>query len=173
MDVLILDFAGAERGFRLRLGEFIDLEEACGTGMGVLYQRFATTSYFASDVMNVLLRGLVGGGMKAADAKPLVEKQMNSKPLMELAAVATDVILQAMSGIQPDDATPVGDLDQTIDKGALFHSFAQVGLSPDQVREMRYADFVALIRAAGGKDVQPPSEDEFADMLRDWEDRQE
>ena len=30
---------------------------------------------------------------------------------------------------------------------------------------MTYADFVNMARAMGGKDVQPPSEDEFLDML--------
>ena len=173
MDVLVADFAGAEREFRLRTGEYIDLQEACGASVGVIFQRLAASTFYAQDIKNVLTYGLVGGGMKVSKAKRLVDEQMNARPLMVLAGLASDVFIQAMTGITPDETSAPVDVEQLIDKGALFHSLIQVGIEPQKVREMAYADFVAMMRAAGGKNVQPPSEDEFAEMLREWESRQE
>ncbi len=173
MDVLTTYFAGAERAFRLRLGEFLNLEEACGTGMGVLYQRFGMVTYSATDIREVLIQGLIGGGMTFVEAEKLVKRQIDVVPLLELGSLAGDIIMAAMAGIPPDETSAPRDPAEPFDAGKIFHSFLQVGLLPDQVREMRYSDFVALMRASGGKDVQPPSEAEFDAMIRAWEDRQE
>lgn len=173
MDTLIAHFAGAKRGFRLRFGEVVDLEQACGKiGIGAIYQRLATTSYFMSDVFHILRLGLIGGGMPSIEAEELVRAQIEARPLVQLGALAQDVIIALMSGIEADGNGGSNDQAETHDIGKVFHAFVQMGISPDQVRAMQYADYVAILRAAAGKDVQPPTEDEFDAMISDWEERQ-
>jgi len=70
------------------------------------------------------------------------------------------------------EAAGEGDPAQPMDAGGIFAAFGQIGIPPAQVREMRYADFVAMARAMGGDRVKPPSEDEFHDMVRRYEARQ-
>lgn len=172
MDAITADFAGADRTLRLRFGDIIDVEQACGKiGIAALYQRFGTTTYFANDVRQVLKYGLIGGGMPAKEAADLVDAQIEAKPLAQLGALAMDVILACMTGIDHSDFGKTKDPEEPFDFGKVLHSLLQVGLSPEQVREMRYADFVALNRAAGGK-VEPPSEDEFHEMMARWKERQ-
>lgn len=174
MDPLWADFAGAERAFRLRFGEIVDIEQACGkVGVGAIYQRLATTTYFANDVKQILLRALVGGGLTVRDATALVEQQLDAKPLAQLGALAQDIILALMTGIDPEEEQSSGDPSRRLDAGRLFHQLVQLGLSPQQVREMRYDDFVALMRAAGNDGVSAPSEEEFEGMLASWRSRQE
>lgn len=173
MDTYVAELAGAERSLRLRLGEFLNIEDQLKIGMGAVYQRFGLTTYFASDVRVVLEQALIGGGMSAAEAKKLILRELDLRPLGALAAIATDVIIQAMTGIQSDELSEPSDPDVPIDKGQIFHSFIQLGVTPQMVREMAYADFVAIMRKAGGKDVQPPSEGEFEEMRKAWEARQE
>lgn len=170
---MVLEFAGQARVFDLRLGELIDVEEACGkVGIGTLFKRFATSDFYASDVRAILTYGLKGGGMSLAEASMLVDAQMRVKPMMELSSLATDVMVKTMTGVEPDELSAPREDNETFDKGALFHGFVQAGISPQQVREMSYSDFVAIMRKAGGKDVQPPSENEFNDMIQRWKDRQ-
>jgi len=172
MGAVILDFAGAPRTFHLRLGELVDLEQACGqVGCGVIFQRFATTSFKAMDVLHVLRLGLIGGGMPAQEAEALVRDQMDARPLMVNSALAEEIVLAMMVGVPPVAPGAGKAADQPYDFGQILHSFVQLGLSPDAVRAMRYADFCAMVQAAGGETVAPPSEEEFAEMIRDFKPR--
>lgn len=117
------------------------------------------------------MQGLIGAGERPVEARRLVASQDHC-PLMRLAGLASDIMIAAMTGIQPDDLSRDDKPDAQFDVGAIFHSLAQVGIPPEQVRAMRYADFVNLMRAATGKSVQPPSEEEFDEMIRNWEARQ-
>jgi len=47
----------------------------------------------------------------------------------------------------------------------------QAGIGPDVVRSMRYADFVNLVRSLGSDKVQPPTEEEYNEMIRRYEQR--
>ena len=70
-----------------------------------------------------------------------------------------------MAGIDPDDSAPSGDPSETFDAGKALAAFAQIGISPQQVRDMRYDDFVNMSRAFGGKKSNAPTEDEYLDMI--------
>lgn len=172
MDQFTTEFAGLERTFRFRTGEFFDVEEASGAPIGTLYKRLATSDFYAGDVQHVLRIGLVGGGMAASEADRLVRSQMDVKPLFALAGIAQDVILAAMTGIPEAPAKDGDGEDRPFDKGSFFASLIKLGVTPDQLRAMRYADFIALVRAANSDKTEPPSENEFLEMVRDWEDGQ-
>lgn len=169
MRELVANFAGKERTFHLRLGEYADIQTVTGVGIGVVYKRLASLEFYIKDVEQVLISGLVGGGMPVSDANRIVREQLDYRPLMEMSALASDVMIAAMNGIEPDDLNDDPNSDGKIDIHKTFHSFLQLGLAPQQVREMEYADYVGLLRVAGGKDVQPPTEAEFEEMVRNWE----
>lgn len=170
---LITDFAGAQRCFRLRVGEIADIEQACGKiGIGAIYLRVSAHQYFQQDVSNVIKYALIGGGMPSVEAKHLVDGRMDITPLTQMQALAVDILVATFAGIERDDTKPAGDPQVPLDMGKLFQSFVQVGVSPNDVRATDYGDFCNMVRVASGGDVQPPSEEEFADMIRDWEGRQ-
>jgi hypothetical protein len=170
MAAVTLDFAGEPRVFHLRLGEILDVEEACGkVGIGAIYLRLARHEWKVRDVREVLCHGLRGGGMTLADARVLVDERISTGGLSALHALAIDVLLAIMSGIEPDRTQPAGDPETPMDFGEVFAAFAQMGIGPEQVREMRYGDFCAMARAMGKGRVQPPTEDEFRDMVARYE----
>lgn len=177
MRPMIAEFAGVDRAFALRLGDLFDVEAACDVSIGVLYRRFATTSYATRDILHVLRFGLTGGGMDAVDAERLVKEQIGLKPLAVLATIAADLILHVMTG---PDVTGDGDADgkasdihKKFDVGAILLSLVKVGLSPDQIRAMSYSDFCAIVRAsqADGDKINPPSEEQYFAQVAAWEAR--
>lgn len=178
MQPMITQFAGVDRAFALNLGELFDLEAACDVSVGVLYRRFATTAYSVRDVMHVLRLGLIGGGMDAVDAEKMVKEQIGLKPLAVLATVATDLILHVMTGPEVtgdgDGSGKTSDIHKKFDVGKILLLLVKVGLSPDQIRAMSYADFCALMRAsqADGDKIDPPSEEHYFAMVAEWEARQ-
>lgn len=178
MQPKIAEFAGVSRAFDLPLGELFDVEAACDAAIGVLYRRFATTSYSVRDVLHVLRLGLVGGGMDPVEAERLVKEQMGLKPIAPLGTLAADLILQVMTGPEvTGDGTGDGkttDVHKKFDVGKILVSLVKVGLSPDQIRSMAYADFCAIVRAsqADGDRIDPPSEEHYFARVAEWEARQ-
>lgn len=168
MDHLYREWAGVERAFALDFGLACDLESACGDkGIGGIYVRLATHQYHAREVFQTIRLGLIGGGMPRAEADRLVKTRFDEVPLADSVALAVDLLSALNTGVKEDRTKAAsGDADGAIDLGKVLANFAQVGIAPDAVRAMRYADFVNLMRSIGGDSVQPPTEEEFADMIR-------
>ncbi len=159
-------FAGEERAFRLSFGDVLDLEEACGrTGIGAIFHHLATHSYSIREVHAVIRIGLIGGGMPHDEAARLCDDRM-TELLVVHHELAMNILLALMSGIDTDETQPAGDPERPYDAGAIFAALLKLGVAPEQVRGMSYADFAATMRAMGGAKAQPPSESEFKDMLR-------
>ncbi len=167
-----LEYAGEERPFRLLLGNILDIETACGNvGIGAIYKRVAMSDYRIRDIHAVVLQGLIGGGMKDVDARALVDERFDLVPIQQHVNVALAVLVDAMAGDSEPSGTP-GDPATPIDAGAIFHSLMKVGVTPEQVRNMRLDDFRALLRAAGRTDADAaPSEEEFDAMMKRFEER--
>ena len=52
--------------------------------------------------------------------------------------------------------------------GEIAANFVKAGIAPEQLRRIDYGDFVAVVRAlrdTGKSNVEPPSEDEYQDMI--------
>lgn len=166
MDFLYREWGGVEQKFCLDLGLVMDLEQACGnSGIGAIYLRLASHQHFARDVYQVLRMGLIGGGMPRDEVDRLLKLRFSEVPLADSLAIAVDIVAALNEGVDEKRASGGGDGAVPMDLGKIFAGFVQVGIGPDQVRQMRYADFVNLTRAIGG-DVAPPSEEEFDDMIR-------
>ena len=177
MDVLLLEWAGKERAFQLDFGRLMDLEEACGgVGIGAIYAGLASTSYKIDSVYHTIRLALIGGGESVASAAQLMKKHFDTRPLLENHAVAVEIMLAVMVGVEPaEPGGPMGDTSKP-------HKFSEVSqicrtfnMSPEDLRRMRYADFLNMVRgfnAASEGGAEAPSEDEFADMLARYEARQ-
>lgn len=117
------DFAGEERGFRIRLGEIRRIEEKCGDGIFavvgrlsravLLTQQLPGVQAFAApgmdvradDVRTVIYEGLVGGGMAAPDASKLVRAEIDDRGLRGL----TDNLPVALAVLWGSQQAPKDD----------------------------------------------------------------
>ncbi|WP_370281564.1 gene transfer agent family protein [Pseudooceanicola sp.] len=166
MAEIFVEWGGAERRLSLTYGGLLDIEEACGkVGIGEIYLRLGQHQYRAAYVYHVIRLGLIGGGMTSQEAKRLLDERFDVTPLVRHVEIALDLLIAVMAGIEPDDTKASGDPSRPYDTGAILASFAKLGISPESVRGMSYRDFVHMCRAFGGDTVQPPSEEEFEDMI--------
>lgn len=172
---VIREWAGKERLFRLTFGSVLDLEQACGEGIGQVFIRVAQGYFRASDVYDVIRLSLIGGGASVIDAKRLMHRHFDTRPYLENAALAGDILAALMTGVEPSD-----DAADTVPEPHKFSEVSQIcrefNLSPQDLRDMRYADFVNMVRGynAGSKQQAPfPSEEEFLDILERYEPEKE
>lgn len=167
MAALYREFAGAEREFRLRLGDILDLEEACGkVGIGAIYLRLAGHQYFIRDIQHTIRLALIGGGLPATEAGELVRQRLDAGLLVELQGLAVDILVARFAGLEPEqsDTEDAGE-PVPLDADEILSSLLQLGLSPEQVRAMDYDDFRRLCRATGRGQIAPPSDEEFRAMI--------
>lgn len=168
---IVREFAGAERVFRVNTGTMLDLQEKLDVAIGALYLRVAGHGYTVQDVIEILTFSLRDGGMKADHARKLVGDRIDAGGIAHAAERAVEVLVSAFDGIKADpDLQGDGD-DNPTDQSALFGAFMKMGVTPPQLRKFEYRDFVCLQRGLWGNDVKSPSEDEFLQMVREYEAR--
>lgn len=172
--MIIRDYAGEPRAFRLTLGNVVDLEEACGkVGIGAIYLRVAQQSYRVRDVFEVVRFGLVGGGLDPAAARALVTERFDILPLAEHVNLALDILISLMAGAEDSEPRKTdGDPADPMPWGDIMLQFVKLGMPVSAVRDMDFTDFLALNRAAGRTDADAaPTEEEFQAMLKRFEER--
>lgn len=167
---LVREWGGDERRFELRFGHVLDLEDACGkVGVGAIFLRASTGQWSAREVFETIRLALIGGGMDSMEARALVKRKFDEAPYMVHAAIASEILLTLMSGVEPagDDAGD-GNPAEPMRLGSFAEICAELGMSPEELRATRYADFLNIVRglAAGRKrTVDPPSEEVFLKMI--------
>jgi hypothetical protein len=173
---LIREWAGRERIFALRFGDVLDLEQACGDGkekspVGAIYFRLASARFSAGDVYHTIRLSLIGGGMGRLQADHLLRERFDGAGYMGHATLALDILNALMAGVEPSDAK--GETDPQPLKFSEVSQICQTfNMSPNDLRAMRYDDFVNLIRGfnTGSKQkVEFLSDEEFADILARYE----
>jgi len=172
MEILVTEWAGVERSFQLRFGDVLDLEEAAGDGIGVIFARVASGRFFARDVYHTIRLALIGGGMGAVDAKRLIDDRFETRPFMTNAVVAGEILSAIMVGVEPMEEKPEADGNGRY----VFSEVSQIcrvfNMSPVELRDMRYDDFVNLVRGFNAaSDTKAPhiTEEEFEDILNRYE----
>lgn len=173
MDSIVRDYAGAERKFRLRVADVLDLEEATKRPISELYGAIIGQKFRIEDIRQTVIRGLVGGGCPAEEAKRLVSERMDALPLIEHVIIAQSLMVATMTGIEPPE---VGEKKAETDppRPMKFSEVAQYArvfhMSPEDIRQMEFRDLVNMLRgfnATSGKDkIDAPSEDEFLNMIK-------
>lgn len=95
---ILLEFPDEERLFRLGIGELRVLQEKTGRGPKALLKRLTTDEWFVDDLIQVILLGLIGGGMKTDLANTLVKELVIEKPLEPSVPFAQLILLAALVG---------------------------------------------------------------------------
>lgn len=103
---ITLDWANGTYRFRLGWGDLAKLQEETDAGPYVVYQRLIGDTWRVQDIAGVIRLGLIGGGMKPADALRLTREYVEARPPLENLIVAQVVLSAALSGA-PDE--PVGE----------------------------------------------------------------
>jgi hypothetical protein len=173
---LIREWAGRDRIFALRFGDVLDLEQACGNGkeraaIGAIFMSVGSGRFGAGEVYHTIRLALIGGGLERLKADHLMREHFDKGPYVAHASLAMDILTALMAGIEPSDGEGGGD-----PKPLKFSEVSQIcqtfHMSPNDLRAMRYDDFVNLIRGfnAGSKrKVEFLSDEEFADILARYE----
>jgi hypothetical protein len=173
---IVREWAGRERLFRLTFGSVLDLEQAIGEGVGHVFMRLSGGRFHAADIYHVLRLGLIGGGMGILDAKRLLDNHFDNRPggYMENASVAGEIIAALMVGIEDVAPTERSDVPSPHKFSQVSQICAVFNMSPADLRAMRYADFVNMVKgynaASEGKRQAPHlTEDEFQAILDKYE----
>nr|WP_314437615.1 gene transfer agent family protein [uncultured Brevundimonas sp.] len=97
------EFGGEDRIFRLPIGRLRAVQEKCDCGPMELLQRFLGGTYRIDDVREVILQGLIGGGMDAPMAGRLVKSNFDDLPLQPFVMLAQGVIMAVLVGVEDED----------------------------------------------------------------------
>jgi len=101
-----LTWAGGEHTFLLTIDLLRALQDKCDAGPAFILQRLTQNRWFVDDVIQPIRLGLEGGGMSKEDARKLVKKFVEDRPLTESVLTAQAVLAGALFGAEED---PTGE----------------------------------------------------------------
>lgn len=96
------EWADGEHKFRLGIGQLAELQEKCDAGPAWIYNRLRDESWRVADITETIRLGLIGGGMPAEKAGPLVRRYVTNRPLNDSVPVAMAVLAVLLVGV-PDE----------------------------------------------------------------------
>lgn len=106
---ITLFFGDGEHKFRLAIAELRELQEKTDAGPPLVLSRLFQGQWRVEDVRETLRLGLIGGGMKPADAHALVVRYCDERPAWgDNARIAAIALAAAISGAEDE---PVGKPD--------------------------------------------------------------
>ncbi|ADU12037.1 gene transfer agent family protein [Asticcacaulis excentricus] len=105
-----LSFGGADRLFRLPIGRIRAIQEKCDAGLMELLNRYALGHDRIDDTREVILQGLIGGGMVITEAQKLIEAFFDPPeiPKRQFTHLAQAIVSVALFGV-PDE--PPGETE--------------------------------------------------------------
>lgn len=168
---VVTEWAGKERHFQLTFGGVMDLEEATGASIGEIFIGVSTGTFKVAYVYHTIRLGLIGGGLSIVDAKLMMNSHFDERPYLLNAAVAGHILADLMTGVEPSGEQSDGK-DEKISFSDVSQICREFHLSPNELREMRYGDFIMMVRGfnAATNDKAPHiSEEEFLDILARYE----
>lgn len=171
MDVIVKEWAGTERQFRLPLGRVMDLEQATDTGIGALFFRVVRTQWKVGDIYHTIRLALIGGGMEIIDAERLMKNSFEMRPYMENATLASEILSSLMSGVE-EGSEGEGGTSEPMKFSEISQICRVFHMSPQELRDMSYADFINMVKGFNaGSDKKAPhlTEEEFLDILNRYE----
>lgn len=171
------EWAGRERSFALSFGGVMDLEQACGDGktpaaVGLIFQRLTRGLFSAADIYHTIRLALIGAGMGQAESNALVKKHFDVTPYTRSAGVAVDILSAVMVGIEPGYAEDVDHEPEPFKFSEVSQICQTFHMSPNDLRAMRFSDFVNLVRgfnAASSRKAEFMTEAEFDEILAKYE----
>lgn len=100
---VMLAFGGEERLFRLPIGRLRAVQERCDAGPMEIIARLANGGWRLDDVREVILQGLIGGGLGQPEATRLMLTAFDSLPLQPFVPVAQAVMMAAVVGVEDEE----------------------------------------------------------------------
>jgi hypothetical protein len=105
-------WGGEERLFRLPIGRIRAIQEKCDAGLPELLRRYITQSWMIDDVREVILQGLLGGGLDNQSATKAVMAYFDDTPIQPHIMVAQAVVAAAIVGVDDEDlGEPEGEAE--------------------------------------------------------------
>lgn len=100
-----LTWAGGEHTFRLGLAEIEELEASVDMSIFLLYAAMSEKIPFArlKHYSETIRIGLIGGGMKPLDARALVKRYVDERPLAESVALGEVILRAAMERVHTEE----------------------------------------------------------------------
>lgn len=97
-----ITWAGGEHAFDLKIEHLRALQDRCDAGPEWILARLSNKQWHVNDVVDTIRLGLEGGGMEKADARKLVQRYVEDRPLTLSVLTAQAVLMMALYG-DPDD----------------------------------------------------------------------
>lgn len=133
---ITLEWADGEHVFRLGLGQLRELQERVSAvrvrigvepvGPAFLASEIGAGRWMVDDLRETIRLGLIGGGMKPAEALMLVQRYVDARPLQESVVPAYAILSAALVGApeepvgKPDPAgAPSGDAVSSPSPGSM------------------------------------------------------
>lgn len=123
-----LTWAGGEHTFLLTIDLLRALQDKCDAGPMFILERLTTKRWLVDDVIQPIRLGLEGGGISKEEARKLVRKHVEDKPLTEAVPTAMAVLMAALYGVEED---PVGESPAGAEEANSHRSREENGGSPD------------------------------------------
>lgn len=103
MRPLVLAWPGGEHGFWLGLSELEAIQQKTECGPEWLLHKINVGQWFASELIEIIRWGLIGGGMAPVDALKAVQKAFELHDLISFKVPAQAILGATLFG-PPDDA---------------------------------------------------------------------
>lgn len=102
-----ITWAGGEHPFLLTIDLLRALQQRCDAGPNWVLNRLRTGQWLVDDIVSTIRLGLEGGGMPKEQARKLVEKYVEDRPLALSVLTAQAVLMSSLFDMDEDD--PVGE----------------------------------------------------------------
>lgn len=97
-----ITWAGGEHEFDLKIEHLRALQDRCDAGPEWILARLSNKQWHVNDVVDTIRLGLEGGGMEKGEARKVVQRYVEDRPLTLSVLTAQAVLLLALYG-DPDD----------------------------------------------------------------------
>jgi hypothetical protein len=95
-----------EYRFRLAIGEIRELQEKCDAGPQEILRRLTVGTWRLNDMRETIRIGLIGGGMKPAEALGKIARYVDEFPLFDNILPARAILVAALVGVEEE---PLGN----------------------------------------------------------------
>lgn len=99
-----ITWAGGEHPFLLNIELLRALQSKCDAGPAWVLARLSTQQWMVDDIVEPIRLGLEGGGATKADARKLVQKFVEDRPLTESLKTAQMVLMSSLYSTEDEDA---------------------------------------------------------------------
>ena len=90
-------WADGDYTFRLALAQMLELQDKTNAGPMELMSRIGSHRWRVQDLRETIRLGLIGGGLKPAEAVTLVQRYVDARPWEESVPVALDILVAAVA----------------------------------------------------------------------------